>query len=213
MLRVVHRLLERPAVYRGFVCAVMGDTYRRVVDTHVRPRRGERLLDMGCGTGDFIDYFEGVEYVGFDVNPDYVATARRRHGKKGAFLCGSVAERAWPFDAEFDIVTAMGVVHHLADDDAVCLFRLAARALKPGGRLITQDGCFVPGQPWLARKIVSMDRGRFVRGPDAYRRLAEEAFSEVATRVYHDLIRIPFTHLVMTASGPRRTEIDQRRVG
>ena len=206
MLRLAHRILENPRVYRGFLRAVMGDAYRKFVVDYVRPGQGERLLDIGCGTGDFTEYVPGCDYVGFDVNPGYIATARRRYGDRGKFLCGSVAERDWPFDGEFDIATAVGVVHHLNDEGAGQLFRLAARALKPGGRLVTYDGCYVEGQPWLARKIVSMDRGRFVRPAAEYRRLAEATFSYVETHVRHDLIRIPYTHLVMRATDPKRSD-------
>lgn len=206
MLKFGHRLLENPKIYQGFLRAVIGDAYRRLVDAYVQPRFGERLLDIGCGTGDFIEYLEGCDYVGFDLNPGYIETARGRYGDRGDFRCGSVAEDRWPFCGEFDIATAVGVVHHLNDAEARQLFTLAARALKPGGRLITYDGCYVLGQPLLARVVVSMDRGRFVRTAEAYRDLAATAFSTVEQCVHHDLIRIPYTHLIQRITGPVGSE-------
>jgi SAM-dependent methyltransferase len=104
-------------------------------------------------------------------------------------------------------VIAHGVLHHLDDDQARTLFRVARRALKPGGRLVTYDGCFTPDQSAAARFVVSLDRGRHVRTREAYERLARGEFSEVRTFVRHDLVRIPYTHLIMecgTAPLPPR---------
>jgi len=54
-------------------------------------------------------------------------------------------------------------VHHLDDAEATKLFDLARSVLRPAGRLITFDGCYVPGQSPAARWILSRDRGQFVR--------------------------------------------------
>jgi SAM-dependent methyltransferase len=91
----------------------------------------------------------------------------------------------------FDLVLATGILHHLDDSRALSLFELARKALKPTGRLITFDGCFVAGQPKLAKFVVSRDRGAFVRQPEQYSRLASASFGKVETFVRHDLLRIP----------------------
>jgi hypothetical protein len=48
------------------------------------------------------------------------------------------------------------------------------------------------------RLLLKMDRGRFVRTPDAYVRLAREVFSDVQAVICHDLLRLPYTHNIMT---------------
>ena len=98
---------------------------------------------------------------------------------------------------------ATGVVHHLDDERAIRLFELACHALKPDGRLITYDGSFVEGQTRLARFVVSRDRGRFVRTRHAYLALASEYFERVESAVRHDLLRIPYTHLILQCSKPK----------
>ena len=72
----------------------------------------------------------------------------------------------------FSLVMATGVLHHLDDERAARLYELARRALRPNGRLITYDGCFVPEQSKTARWLLSHDRGKFVRTREAYLRLA-----------------------------------------
>ncbi|MCC6486681.1 MAG: class I SAM-dependent methyltransferase [Candidatus Hydrogenedentes bacterium] len=162
-----------------------------------------RVLDIGCGTGDLAEWFDGCEYVGFDINPAYIETARRRHGKRGRFFCGSVTDEGLAVEAHFDVITAIGVIHHLSDEEAAQLFCMAARLMKVGGCLITIDPCLVDGQSGAARLLMSMDRGRYVRPIAEYMNLAACAFAEVETDVRHDLIRIPYTHLIMRVSAPR----------
>ena len=99
--------------------------------------------------------------------------------------------------ASFDLVLATGVLHHLDDSQAVRLFDLARRALKPGARLFTYDGCFVAGQPKLARFVVSQDRGKYVRESAEYAKLAAQVFPHVRSFVRHDLLRIPYTHVIL----------------
>ena len=66
---------------------------------------------------------------------------------------------------------------------------------------MTYDGCFVPGQSRLARWVLRQDRGKFVRQRDEYERLAATSFSKLDTHVRHDLLRIPYTHLILRCSN------------
>jgi hypothetical protein len=93
-------------------------------------------------------------------------------------------------------------LHHFADDQALTLLQIAAAAMKPGGRLITVDPAFTPDQHLIARLLISNDRGRFVRSPDRYGELAHAVFSRVDLHVRHDLMRLPYTHLIMECSDP-----------
>ena len=92
---------------------------------------------------------------------------------------------------------AYGVLHHVDDERATRLFALAHEMLKPGGRLATADGCYTSDQSKLARWLVSRDRGQFVRDHSHYLRLAATSFSKVIATVRHDLLRIPWTHILL----------------
>jgi SAM-dependent methyltransferase len=193
----VRSLLSHPLVYSLFRRFVGRDSARaRYAREHLRVQPGQRVLDLGCGTGDILEVLPQVHYTGYDASPDYIGRARRRFGHRGAFHCAAIDEGFSP-GTGFDVVIAHGVLHHLDDGEAATLFRVARRALKPGGRLVTYDGCFIPDQPVLARFVVSLDRGRYVRTREAYERLARAEFDEVKSVVRHDLVRIPYTHLIM----------------
>ena len=139
-----------------------------------------------------------VDYLGFDINPKYVEAAHKRFGRRGRFFCGDVGLTVIDKEAaSFDLALATGVLHHLDDKHALSLFKLARAALKPGARLVTYDGCFVSGQPELARFVVSRDRGQYVRESAEYAKLAAQVFPHVKSFVRHDLLRIPYSHVIL----------------
>ena len=193
MLRSV---LDRPAAYRAFGVLVGAPRAREIFTREqLRPGRGQRLLDIGCGTGDMVPYLSGIDYLGFDASAAYVRAARARH--RGArFECDRIDARVVE-PQSFDLAMANGVLHHLNDEEARQLLRLAHASLRPGGRLITLDGCIIEGQGPMASWLLSRDRGRYVRSKEAYLGLAREVFSEVDAKLREDLLRIPYTHLVM----------------
>jgi SAM-dependent methyltransferase len=197
--RGLYSILSLPSAYSLYQSLVGGLRGReRVIREIVRPGPGERVLDIGCGPGDVVDYLPpGTRYVGFDESEAYVSAARQRYGDRAEFYCERVGEKTFEARGEFDVVLAFGILHHLDDPEALELFRLAARGLKPGGRLFTLDGCYVPGQSRFARWMLDMDRGKNVRTEEEYLRLARAVCGEVTPVIRHDLFRIPYTLLIL----------------
>ncbi|MGH3968172.1 MAG: hypothetical protein ACRDTV_08695, partial [Mycobacterium sp.] len=74
----------------------------------------------------------------------------------------------------------------------------AKAALKPGGRVLTVDPCYAPGQNPIARFLISKDRGQHVRSPAGYEALARDAFAHVHATVAARAFP-PYTHFFMTA--------------
>jgi SAM-dependent methyltransferase len=193
-----YSLLTLPSVYRLFRAIVKGNACQIYISEYVRPVPGEKVLDIGCGPGDILEDLPAVEYLGFDINPKYVEAAQKRFGHRGRFFCGDVGLTAINKEAaSFDLALATGVLHHLDDKHALSLFKLARRALKPSARLVTYDPCFAAGQPKLRRFVVSQDRGQYVRESAEYVKLAAQVFPRVTSFVRHDLLRIPYTHVIL----------------
>lgn len=92
---------------------------------------GSRVLDVGCGSGEFLALVGqvGAAAAGCDPAPDMIALARSR--APGADVRPGSAERIpWPDDA-FDVVTAFNALH-FADDPFGALTE-AARVAVAGG--------------------------------------------------------------------------------
>jgi hypothetical protein len=89
------------------------------------------------------------------------------------------------------------VLHHLDDDEAVALFRVARDAMKPGARLVTIDGVWTDAQSQVVKYLLARDRGRFVRTEAGYLDLASRVFSNIESSIRHDLLRIPYTVVIL----------------
>ena len=177
------------------------------VERYIRPKAGDKVLDCGCGPGDFLAYLLDVDYVGVDISEDYIASARSRFGDRASFRVGPVCSETMSERGHYDLVLANGLLHHLGDDQVREFLRLARRCLKPSGRLVTLDGCYTDHQSRLARLMLDMDRGSHVRSLEVWLDLVTPVFPTVEPHVRHDLLRIPYTHLIMEcpAEGPADT--------
>lgn len=205
--RGIRSILSRPAVYELFSRLVGGERTRRtLVGQYVRPSAGDRILDIGCGPGELVTLLPAdVRYVGVDISAAYIERARDRFGSRAEFHVGDATTFS-PGERRFDLVLAMGVLHHLDDAQAEDLLQMAARALAPNGRVVTVDGVYAPGQSRIARAIIARDRGQHVRALDGYEALAGESFSTVHSVVRHDLLRMPYSLCILESSAPLVSE-------
>jgi len=192
------RVLSLPAAYRLF-SSLMGAHRSRTecVVRYIRPQASDRVLDCGCGPGDLLEYLPDVHYVGIDIDADYIAQARRRFGDRASFRLGALGAETMTEEAHYDLVLAWGVLHHLSDDQVRDFMRLARRSLKPTGRLVTLDPCYTDGQSRVARYLLDKDRGEHVRTLEEWPPLVTPSFPSATFHVRHDLLRIPYTHLIM----------------
>lgn len=101
------------------------------------PQPGERVLDLGCGTGHLTNLIAqaGANVTGLDHSPQMLATARQQYPQI-EFIEADAAAFALP-DA-VDAVFSNAALHWVTRaEDAV---RCIARALKPGGRFVAEFG-------------------------------------------------------------------------
>lgn len=63
--------------------------------------------------------------------------------------------------------------------------------------MITNDGCYLANQSAIKKYLLSRDRGRYVRTQPEYERLARTSFQNVRANLREDVLRIPYTHLIL----------------
>jgi SAM-dependent methyltransferase len=197
LLNSVKSFLSIPFVYQGFQNAVGKKRLLTAIIGELGPLAPEtRVLDIGCGTADILGYLPPVTYLGVDLSARYIEAATGRFHDRGDFRVLRAEGLAELRDQEYDVAMAIGLVHHLSDEQARQMLMQVRRLLGPHGRLLLVDPVFVAGQSRLAAWLMSHDRGRFVRTLSAYRDLSVECFPQWHGTVHHDLHRIPYTHLI-----------------
>ncbi len=144
---------------------------------------GKRALELGCGTGVFLERVArcGATIHAVDLSADLLAKARLRlAGVAGVQLFRGNAE-AMPFQGTtFDAIYGSSILHHLNLEAAL---REVLRVLRPGGRIVfTEPNIW---NPQIAYTFLIGPRERFGLSPD------EMAFSRFHARGV--LLRLGFT--------------------
>lgn len=101
------------------------------------PKPGERILDLGCGTGHLTAKLahSGAEVVGLDASLEMIGQARQNFPAL-SFIAGDAAEMT--FQSEFDAVFSNAALHWMTAAQRV--IERIAQALRPGGRLVAELG-------------------------------------------------------------------------
>jgi len=201
---LLHRALELGWIYELLQRHIGSADVRRYFAKHyVQANADTDILDLGCGPGTMLGFLpKPKSYLGLDSNPRYIQAGAGRHGPLYEFRVADISAALPAGSQRFDIAIAMGVLHHLPDEVAIGFLRNAFAALRPQGRLITLDGAYRYGQPFLARLLNRLDRGDFVRTDAAYEALARSVFSEVRVFDYCGRLIVPVSHCVMVCVKP-----------
>lgn len=159
--------------------------YRWVADMF-GPALGPRVLDAGCGVGNFFSATaDQLELgVGIDLSPVNIADAQARfEGKDNIrFMQADLDEQAQALrEQRFDSVVCLDVLEHIEDD--LSLLSRLAQIVEPGGHVLIK----VPACPWLFGSIdVASDHYRRYNRP-MLRSIAEQAGLEVKRLRYMNL--------------------------
>jgi len=118
---------------------------------------GDRLLDVGCGTGHWSRFFssQGYEVVGVDISLSMIRNARSKCLEKTSLMVANAS--SLPFEkASFNIVTAMATLEFISNIESAVAEML--RCTKPDGKVIIGT----------LNKLAPINRDRVVRNKEPY---------------------------------------------
>jgi ubiquinone/menaquinone biosynthesis C-methylase UbiE len=143
-----NRLIHCAGLY-DFMSGLLGRRGRRmraIIADELQLRRGEQVLDVGCGPGRLAMVFAervapGGSVDGIDASPQMINRATTQARKRGVSANFQLAyAQRLPFaDATFDALSCTLALHHVAEDDQLTAVKEMYRVLKPGGRLVIAE--------------------------------------------------------------------------
>ncbi len=122
---------------------------------------GERVLEVGCGTGEVarrarVRVGPHGHVSGIDPSADMIEVARKKAARASLeidYRVGAIEALPYP-DASFDVVLSSLMMHHLPDDLKSAGLAEVRRVLKPGGRLLIVD--FKRPRHWLSQQAMRL---------------------------------------------------------
>lgn len=173
-MALLDRVLGTPFVYNHVRPLVVGGIDMSPVYDRVEAGADDVVLDVGCGTGDAMNYLRSFgRYVGVDTDPVAIDFAKKRWADRPnvEFRCklldASDVEAIAP-----SRVTLVGLLHHLDDAQVVQLFTML-RASPRLQRVVSLDIVFLHNER-INNVLASLDRGQFCREQEGYERLVAQ---------------------------------------
>src|SRR4030042_5267546 len=133
----IERMAQKEGSYWWHISCRL--VWQAVLDEFVRPRKGTKILDVGCGAGiNLLMLGQFGQAIGIDSSKRAVELSK----KYGKAALGDALKLPFP-DESFDVLTALDLLEHLEDDRKA--LREWRRVLKPGGYALVS----VPAYQWL----------------------------------------------------------------
>lgn len=152
-------------------------------------------LDVGCGTGFLRDHLRDADYLGVDLNPKYIAAARRKRGEY--FQVGNALELD-RIEKKFDRVVCVGLLHHLDDGQVRQALAQCCARLKPTGEIFIIDALMPEGKNSVGRALRESDNGAFVRQLAGWKELFA---TQLELRAFRSVSQWPFDYVFLRATG------------
>jgi SAM-dependent methyltransferase len=173
-------VLAFPAAYRlwqkPFVRAKFAPIFR-----HNDLRSLRRVLDVGCGPGTNAALFLEVEYLGLDIDANYVKAARRRYQRD--FVQADACTFQPADGRRFDFVLMNSLLHHIDTANVYRLLRGVRQQLEPDGHVHILD-LVLPDEARISRLLAQADRGAYPRPLSCWREIFNDVFEEVVFEPY-----------------------------
>lgn len=186
------KLLKYPKIYRFFqsVLSNKRDNFYDILSNYLKKNYLNHLIvDIGCGDAEIASYFDKkIKYVGIDISEKYIANAKKRfpHFK----FYNQDITKITSLSFSNCVFLLIGVIHHINDENSKNLINQLKEI--DGSVIICIDPVKVKKQHPIARFLIKMDRGEFIRTKSEY----EKIFVDFKFFMRNNLLQLPYNHII-----------------
>lgn len=180
MKQLTSRIMENTLAYRLWMMP-FAEKKLAPVFANNDMRSVRRVLDVGCGPGTNTAHFAGSDYLGIDINSEYIQYARRRHGR--SFVVADVTKYAVDPSQRFDFILVNTFLHHVDEAATRRILSHLATLLTVGGNVHIIE-LVLPPEPSIPRRLAEWDRGEYPRPLGEWRAIFCDYFDQVVWEPY-----------------------------
>lgn len=180
VLKKLSGVMVNPTLYRLWQMPFAESKFRPIIQ-HNDMTQVRRVLDVGCGPGTNSLFFDHNDYLGLDINEDYIEEAKSRFGDRFdvADVCTYEAEPG----NRFDFILMNSLLHHIDDQHSDRILGQLTKQLTDDGHIHILD-LRLPDQASIARSLALSDRGDFPRSLEDWESLFNRHFETVVFEPY-----------------------------
>jgi SAM-dependent methyltransferase len=179
-MSLVNYLLEQTVVYSLWQAPFAAAKLAPVL-AHNDIGSARRVLDVGCGPATNTHLFAHADYLGIDVNPDYVKHARRKHNRR--FVVADATTYDDPAGTGFDFILVNSFLHHMDTPSTNKILNRLQSWLSPDGHIHLLELVSPEGRS-IAQLLANWDRGKYLRPLAAWRTLFDQHLDSVVFEPY-----------------------------
>jgi len=168
-MKIISYLANKPSIFI-FLRKIIEFNFRseRKVLKHEIQKQNDsiKILDLGCGTGEFSELLKNCNYTGIDINQRYINYAKNKYDRN--FLLMNATKLDFPNNF-FDYIVVLGVLHHLDEDNSLKVLNEMIRVLKDDGKIIIMEDVDTGSRiDVLGNLIRRLDEGNFIKTKEEY---------------------------------------------
>ncbi len=189
----IYNLINSPLFYIFFQKIMSGTSFRKKIIIKNIKNSKVKVLDIGCGPAEVLNYIPNSVYYGYDIDPRSINYAKKKYKDKNHhFFCKKFGKSEIKKLPKIDYVILFGIVHHLNDEEVKNLFELCKKVMKKNAVLLTEDPILIKNQNPIARFLIKNDRGMNIREKSNYLKLVNVYFKNIRAKITHQFF-VPYT--------------------
>lgn len=159
--KIIKLITSQPKIYDLCQLILEGDYSQIIIDT-VKASAKEKILDIGCGTGYFSQFFN-CWYTGIDSESGYINYAQKKYQNERRKFYLADGKKIDFSDKSFDKIILINIIHHLSDNDLKGILIEAKRLAQKEIFIFDMDK---HRNTFLTPMLLAMDNGKFIRNID-----------------------------------------------